>query len=110
MLRVGAVVMNVSDLDRAGAFWSAVLGYERQPDNPAFLASRNGAGPRLHLDKDDRTHLDLWTEDEAEQLAEVNRLISLGAQRVDWEYPEDADFIVLADPDGNVFCVIDRSH
>ena len=29
--------------------------------------------------------------------------ISLGAQRVDWEYPDDADSIVLADPDGNLF-------
>jgi hypothetical protein len=38
--------------------------------------------------------------------AEVERLVSLGAKRVDWNYPEDADFVVLADPDGNVFCVV----
>lgn len=32
-------------------------------------------------------------------------------ERVDWDlYPEDADVIVLADPDGNHFCVIDTSH
>jgi len=29
--------------------------------------------------------------------------ISLGAQRVDWKYPDDADSIALADPDGNLF-------
>jgi len=36
----------------------------------------------------------------------VQRLIDLGATRVDWDYPDDADFVVLADPDGNLFCVI----
>jgi ABC-type uncharacterized transport system involved in gliding motility auxiliary subunit len=55
-------------------------------------------------------HLDLWASGRAEQLAEVERLISLGARRVEWEYPEDADFVVLADPDGNLFCVIDAGH
>jgi hypothetical protein len=39
----------------------------------------------------------------------VERLISLGASRVEWEYPEDADFVVLADPSGALFCVIDLS-
>lgn len=103
--------MNVSSVDRAGAFWSEALGYARQPQNPAFLVPERGAGPRLHLDEDDRTHLDLWVDDAGEQLAEVNRLISLGAQRVDdWEYPLDADFVVLADPVGNLFCVVDLTH
>ncbi|MFT3874381.1 MAG: VOC family protein [Nocardioides sp.] len=107
MLRLGAVVLKVSDIDRAGAFWSAALGYERQPQNPAFLAPAGAApGTRLHLDDEDRTHLDLWADDEADQQAQVERLISLGARRVDWEYPADADFVVLADPDGNLFCVI----
>ena len=54
----------------------------------------------------DRTHLDLWAANEDEQLAEVERLQALGATRVEWDYPEDADFVVLADPDGNLFCVI----
>lgn len=106
MLRLGAVVLKVSDVDRAGAFWSAALDYERQPHNPAFLAPTGAAGTRLHLDDEDRTHLDLWADDEADQLAQVERLISLGARRVDWDYPDDADFIVLADPEGTLFCVI----
>jgi catechol 2,3-dioxygenase-like lactoylglutathione lyase family enzyme len=106
MLRLGAVVMQVSNVDRAGAFWSAALGYARQPNNPAFLVPEGAPGTRLHLDNEDRTHLDLWADGEADQQAEVERLISLGAQRIDWDYPDDADFIVLADPDGNLFCVI----
>jgi catechol 2,3-dioxygenase-like lactoylglutathione lyase family enzyme len=98
--------MKVSDVDRAAAFWSAALGYEKQLSNPAFLVPGDAAGTRLHLDDEDRTHLDLWADDEADQQAQVERLISLGARRVDWEYPDDADFIVLADPDDNLFCVI----
>jgi hypothetical protein len=36
----------------------------------------------------------------------VDRLVALGATRVEWTYPEDADFVVLADTEGNLFCVI----
>jgi hypothetical protein len=58
-----------------------------------------------------RVHLDLSTDDAAEQAAQVERLVSLGAQRVDWDlYPDDPDFVVLADPEGNRFCVVDASH
>jgi hypothetical protein len=46
--------------------------------------------------------MDLFT---TEQEKEVERLLKLGATRVDWRYEPDADYIVLADPDGNPFCV-----
>ena len=52
-----------------------------------------------------RIHLDLYAEDQA---AEVERLLSLGATRVNWRPPVGADYIVLADPEGNRFCVIDK--
>ncbi len=55
----------------------------------------------------DRTHLDLWWNREGPDLqTEVERLISLGATRVDWDYPPDADFVVLADTEDNLFCAI----
>lgn len=108
MLRIGAVVLHVSDCARGSAFWSEALGYEQEA-NPDFLRPAEGTATRLHLDQDDRTHLDLWTDSAEEQQVEVERLVSLGARRVDWEYPEDADFVVLADPDGTLFCVIDTS-
>ncbi len=38
--------------------------------------------------------------------AEVERLLALGATRVDWNYGPHADCVVLADPDGNTFCVV----
>jgi catechol 2,3-dioxygenase-like lactoylglutathione lyase family enzyme len=106
MLRIGAIVLQVSDTGRAGEFWGQALGYERG-DNPDFLVPGGTGGTRLHLDRTDRTHLDLWADGEAEQLAEVERLQRLGATRVDWDYPDGADFVVLADPDGTLFCVID---
>ena len=109
MLRIGAVVLNVANTDAAASFWSQALRYTQQPSNPAFLVPSEGQAPRLHLDQEDRTHLDLWVDSEEEQLAEAERLISLGAERVEWEYPDDADFIVLADPGGTLFCVIDLS-
>lgn len=37
--------------------------------------------------------------------------MALGARRVDWDScPDDADFVVLADPDGNIYCVIDTGR
>jgi catechol 2,3-dioxygenase-like lactoylglutathione lyase family enzyme len=108
MVRIGAIVLNVSDTGRAGAFWSQALGYDRG-SNPDFLLPLEGGSPRLHLDETDRTHLDLWAANEHEQLAEVERLQALGATCVEWDYPEDADFVVLADPDGNLFCVINTA-
>jgi len=42
---------------------------------------------------------------------EVRRLVGLGARTVDWDlYPPEPDFVVLAGPDGNIFCVVDLSH
>ena len=49
------------------------------------------------LDETDRTHLDLHVAGEKEQQSEVERLISLGARRVAWVYPDGAHFVVLAD-------------
>ena len=56
-----------------------------------------------------RVHLDLYAADQA---AEVRRLVGLGAREVaDWDgYTEHSDFVVLEDPDGNRFCVIDKSE
>jgi catechol 2,3-dioxygenase-like lactoylglutathione lyase family enzyme len=107
MVTFGSVVLNVSDIQRASRFWGDALGYTPAGQGNAILRPDKGAGPLLLLDTDDRMHLDLWASDEEEQQAEVERLVSLGASRVDWVYPEDADFVVLSDTEGNLFCVID---
>jgi catechol 2,3-dioxygenase-like lactoylglutathione lyase family enzyme len=106
-VRAGAVVLNVKDARRASAFWTRALDYEPSGEQPDFLLPRDGDGVRVHLDTSDRMHLDLWLDREGSDLeTEVERLVALGATRVDWTYPEDADFVVLADTEGNLFCVI----
>jgi catechol 2,3-dioxygenase-like lactoylglutathione lyase family enzyme len=122
MLRIGTTVMGVEDLDRAVAFWCAALGYRpkrdiRPDDDFMILVPDDGEGPALALDVVDsiapqypRVHLDLYAGDTADQHAEVERLVSLGASRVDWEFSSaESDFIVLADTEGNRFCVIDTT-
>jgi catechol 2,3-dioxygenase-like lactoylglutathione lyase family enzyme len=118
MVRVGSIVLGVSDLPRAVAFWMEALGYvlrEERDDRWAVLVPAEGAGVQVALGLSEtpvqehpRVHLDLYAGDAADQAAEVERLVALGAQRVDWDlYPDDPDFVVLADPEGNRFCVID---
>ena len=51
-------------------------------------------------------HFDLYTDD---QEREVERLLKIGATRHDQTYEPDDDFIVLEDPDGNLFCIVDTS-
>ncbi len=52
-----------------------------------------------------RIHLDLYAGDQA---GEIARLLALGATEVHWDQrPADADYMILADPVGNRFCVVD---
>ncbi|MGH3648997.1 MAG: VOC family protein [Micromonosporaceae bacterium] len=118
MLSIGTVVFGVSDVARASEFWMRALDYvprdEPEDDWVVLIPRDGGSGARLALGSSEtpvqdhpRAHLDLYAGDAADQAAEVERLVSLGAQRVDWDlYPDDPDFIVLADTEGNRFCVI----
>ena len=123
MLDIGTVVMGVGDLQRAVAFWTQALGYvpkrEITPgDDFTILVPASGNGAHLALDVSEspverypRVHLDLYAGDAADQTTEIERLISLGATRVDWDrYPENPDFVVMADTEGNIFCVIDTGQ
>lgn len=122
MLRLGFPVIGVTDLERAVAFWTAALDLvvvsDWESPNWRTLDHADGSGRALGLMRSEsppeprpRLHLDLFVDSAAEQEAEVERLVALGASRVDWDlYPPDPDFVVLADPDGNVFCVVDLSR
>jgi predicted enzyme related to lactoylglutathione lyase len=115
MLRVGSIVIRVDDLQRQTAFWAAALDYvPRITDSDDFvlLSPRDGSGPNVSLDRvrsalqiPPRIHLDLYAVDQA---AEVERLKALGAIEVHWDKrPANADYVIMADPEGNRFCVID---
>jgi catechol 2,3-dioxygenase-like lactoylglutathione lyase family enzyme len=122
MLRLGSVVMGAADVARAVAFWCAALGYDAVPfddaeDDFTILVPPNRVGTRVGIHRsitpaDDRprTHLDLIVDTPEEQVAEVARLVGLGAEQVAWDYPTDPDFVVLADTEGNRFCIVDVSH
>jgi predicted enzyme related to lactoylglutathione lyase len=114
---VGSIVIRVDDLPRQVEFWSKALDYEPRPgdgDDFQLLRPRSGVGPNVSLDRvrsalqiPPRIHLDLYAQDQA---AEVERLKSLGATEVHWDRrPEDADYVIMADPEGNRFCVIDAA-
>src|SRR3954471_2939772 len=117
-LRVGSIVLRVDDLQRQIEFWTAALDYEPRAGDREGLplpGPREGLGPNVSLDRvrstlqvPPRIHLDLYTEDQA---GEVARLIGLGATEVHWDKrPPDADYVILADPEGNRFCVIDTTR
>jgi hypothetical protein len=106
MADIATVVVNATDARRAARFWATALGYVPRPDNPLILVPPDGAGPAIQVDETDRMHLDLRTASAEEQRAEIDRLIAAGATRVDWTYPENASFVVLADSEGNLFCVV----
>jgi predicted enzyme related to lactoylglutathione lyase len=117
MLVIGSIVIRVHDLARQMEFWSQALNYvPRDGDDDTFqlLRPRDGKGPNVSLDTmrselqiPPRIHLDLYAEDQA---AEVARLKTLGATEIDWpKKAPDADFVIMADPEGNRFCVIDAA-
>lgn len=116
-MRIGSIVIKCRKFDRMLAFWQEALHYV--PKAPAkdgwvILRDPEGRGPNVSLDKvlDEerlgstrwpRLHLDLYTDN---QEAEVNRLLEIGATRHLQTYDPEDDFIVLEDPDGNLFCVV----
>ena len=94
MLKIGSVVWGVRNVARAIDFWCKALGYRllRQPDDTwAILIPKDGEGAQLAIklvtsnpEDHQRHHLDLYASD---QPAEVERLLALGAKRVEWRYP-----------------------
>jgi catechol 2,3-dioxygenase-like lactoylglutathione lyase family enzyme len=122
VLNLGVIVLGVTDPDRAAAFWSAALGWDVRTDGlgglAAVLTPPDGRGTPIALQVSEtplqehpRLHLDLHAGSRAEQEAEAARLVALGARRVDWDaFPDDPDFVVLADTEGNRFCIVDLSH
>ena len=93
MVCIGMVVLGAVDVGRAVGFWSRALGYELREGGAgadwSSLTPAGGLGTGLGLqlstttaEKHPRVHLDLYAADAAEQAAEIERLVSLGAERV----------------------------
>lgn len=113
IVRIGAIVIRCYEFERMAQFWQAALGYVvgHTAEGFVILKDPDGKGPNLSLDrmparragKRGWLHLDLYTSDQA---GEVERLVGLGAARYPWRYEPENDYVVLEDPDGNLFCVV----
>jgi len=98
-------------------FWAAALGWRIVEEEADIVSVEplDGAGPGIDVARvperktiKNRLHLDLRADGSTQQL-EVERLIGLGARRVDVGQGSDVSWVVLADPEGNEFCVLSRS-
>jgi catechol 2,3-dioxygenase-like lactoylglutathione lyase family enzyme len=116
-LCIGSIVIHCFHFDRMVDFWQKALGYvPREPASDGWCVLRDPAGKDPNLSFQAREaqrpgrnwiHLDLYTDN---QTREVARLEALGARQYPWRYRVGADFVVLEDPDGNLFCVVQQSE
>jgi predicted enzyme related to lactoylglutathione lyase len=99
-----------------GYFWSAALGWPLVWDQDQETAIRSprggpkvtwGGPPLMPKTGKNRQYFHLAPAVNRDHQAEIDRLVSLGATRIDvgHDYPAEAGWIVMADPDGNEFCV-----
>jgi predicted enzyme related to lactoylglutathione lyase len=113
--RVSFVTMDATDPERLAAFWGAVLGVEveERSDRGRFVFLERASGTLLCFQRvpepktvKNRVHIDV-SPSGCDQEVEVERLLGLGATRVDIGQG-DVPWVVLADPEGNEFCVLAR--
>ncbi|AXV09605.1 hypothetical protein DVS28_a4948 [Euzebya pacifica] len=113
-ITVDALLIDTPDPDALAMFWEDLLGWVRtfEDEGEVMIAPRDGQGfPLLFVEVDDakagknRLHFDLRPDDQA---AAIAKAIDLGATRVDIGQHEDphVTWEVLADPDGNEFCIL----
>ncbi len=112
-VRFAQWTLDVHDVERMLAFWAAALNYDidgdhlrpppdAEPGAPTVWLQRTSASKSGKL----RGHVDLYVDGDGSVAKEVTRLIALGARRVDVGQTGDEGFEVLADPEGNEFCVL----
>ena len=116
-LQIQCFNLDTTDPHRTADFWQEALGWRRTHDTedqivlePPEGSPQDGVAPDLLLLRvpegkqvKNRWHPDLRPKNQA---AEVTRLTSLGATKVDVGQRPDQDFVVMADPEGNEFCVL----
>jgi predicted enzyme related to lactoylglutathione lyase len=109
--RLGFITVDCADPDSLATFWCAVLGHEKTyaDEQWARIGEPGGAGPQLLFQRvpeakvaKNRVHVDLLTEDLG---AEVERLRGHGAVHVESHTERGWRWAVMADPEGNEFCV-----
>jgi predicted enzyme related to lactoylglutathione lyase len=111
--RITYLVIDAIDLERLTEFWAEVLGWRvlRRGSYWTTIGDDNGpveinfrAVPEEPKTRKNRLHLDIAPVDRS-QADELERLLGLGAQQVDVGQRPDCNWFVLADPEGNEFCL-----
>ncbi len=110
-LGINTIIVDSADPERLAAFWSALLGRAivGRTGPYVWLERVNGLGVGFQKAGEpttgkNRVHLDLEADD---PVAEQERIEALGGRRLS-EY-DAGGFLVMADPEGNEFCVIPRA-
>lgn len=115
--RLVSLCFDANDPLRLGRFWAAALHWEIYDETHEEIGLVPTDGTRLRFlflpvpepkTGKNRIHLDLVSESPEHQSEMADRLISLGARHIDIGQGGDADHVVLADPEGNEFCVVLR--
>jgi len=106
------VVVDATNPALMARFWAAVLDYQivfEQPDEVVIAKDRETYPGIIFVPVPEpktlknRLHIDLNPDN---QEAEVARLLALGAKRVDVGQTDEVTWVVMADPEGNEFCVL----
>ncbi len=114
-----ALAFDANDPARLAPFWAGVLGWEMvdDPDGGIALLPNDDTGFRIEFfpTQDPRTgpnqmHFDLTSTSLEAQQQTVARALELGGRHLDIGQGPDADHVVLADPEGNEFCVIEPGN
>lgn len=107
------IVVDCAEMRPIAQFWSALLGWpvtfedhEEMYIEDEHMGIVFGEVPEPKTVKN-RVHLDLASADTAQQKETVERALKLGARHADIGQGDDAPFVVLADPEGNEFCVLE---
>ncbi|MEU4236972.1 VOC family protein [Actinoplanes sp. NPDC026619] len=111
---LSAICLAAERPERLVRFWAGLLG--RKPDDGTVLPG-DGTGFRLRFvpaaapkTGQNRAHFDLTSETLAEQERTVARALELGARHIDVGQLPEEEHVVLADPEGNEFCVIEPGN
>jgi hypothetical protein len=115
--RIATIVIDALDPRHIADFWIAVLGWTvlEEGDGIVTIGPADAAWPTIDVvpvperkTVKNRLHLDLRA-DGSTAAEEVDRLIALGARRADVGQDPDSTWVVLADPEGNEFCILSRT-
>ncbi|MDG4786867.1 VOC family protein [Micromonospora sp. WMMD1102] len=108
-----AVTFDAHDPARLAGFWAGMLGREVVDDGPAVLLPGDDtqvglrfAPSRAAKAGEEHLHLHLTSDDPADQQHRVETALKLGAAHLDVGQRPEEKHVVLADPEGNAFCVI----